>query len=156
MSFHPEDVIISLINIIVLFILLRLILWKHVIRFLAEREKRVQDEMDNADKRRLEAENLHTEYKEKLDGIEERGQELIRESQQKANEQADKILSETRDKAKDMIDEAESRIAYEKEQALEESREEITQLATDMASRILRREVVSSDNSNVVDEFFKD
>jgi len=156
LSFHPEDVIISLINIIVLFILLRLILWKHVIRFLAEREKRVQDEMDNADKRRLEAENLHTEYKEKLDGIEERGQELIRESQQKANEQADKILSETRDKAKDMIDEAESRIAYEKEQALEESREEITQLATDMASRILRREVVSSDNSNVVDEFFKD
>jgi len=156
LTFHPEDVIISLINIVVLFFLLRLILWKHVIRFLAERQKRVQDEMDNADKSRLDAESLHTEYKERLDKVEERGQELMQISQQKANEQADKILEESRNKAKIMIDEAEARIAREKEQALEESREEVTALATDMASRILGREVSGTDNLSVVDEFFKD
>ena len=156
MELHPEDVIISLINIVVLFILLRLILWKHVLRFLAEREKRVKGEMDDAAQRRQDAEALHAEYNDKLGQIEEQGQELIRESQQKANEEAAQLITETRNQVKIMIDEAESRIEYEKEQALEESRTEVAQLATDMAARILAREVSSTDNSNVVDEFFKD
>ena len=149
------DVIISLINIIVLFILLRLILWKHVIRFLASREARVRGEMDDAEKRRLEAETLHSEYDKKIGDLEAHGRDIVQKSRLKANEESDRILRETRDKAKEMISDAEARIAEEKEQALEETHLEITQIATEMAERILEREVSAKDNANVVDEFFK-
>ena len=155
MDIHPEDVLISLINITVLFILLRLILWKHVIRFLAERKNRVQSEMDNAEKHRNEAETLRNEYSEKLGGIEEQRQEILRESRQKAGEESDKILKETHERAKDMLDDAEARITAEKEQALEEAQLDITSLATEMASRILEREISEQDNAGVVDEFFR-
>ena len=154
MDIHPVDIVISLINIVVLFILLRLILWKHVIRFLADREQRIKGEMDNAEKRRLEAEALHSDYDKKIENIEERGRDLVRQSQSKANEEAEKILKETRDKAKDMINDAESRIAQEKEQALEDSQAEVAQLATEMASRILKREISLEDNAHIVDNFF--
>ncbi|MCL2426972.1 MAG: F0F1 ATP synthase subunit B [Oscillospiraceae bacterium] len=154
MDLHPVDIIISLINIVVLFILLRLILWKHVIRFLAEREGRVKGEMDDAEKRRLEAEALHGEYNKKIENIEERGRDMMRESKAKANEESEKILKETRDKARIIISDAEARIAEEKEQALEESQVEVTQLATEMASRILEREVSLEDNAHIVDSFF--
>ena len=150
------DVIISLINIAVLFVLLRLILWKRVIGFLAEREKRIRNEMSDAEKHRLEAEALHSEYDKKIGEIEVRGQELMHESQLKANEESDRILNEARDRAKDMISDAEDRIAQERNQALEESHVEITQLATEMASRILSRNVSESDNTNVVEEFFRE
>ena len=156
MDFHPEDVIISLINITVLFILLRLILWKHVIRFLAEREKRVRGEIADAEKHRLDAEARHSEYDKKIGEIEERGRDLIRESQQKASDESDRILKETRERASEMISDAESRIAEEKEQALEEAHIEVTQLATEMAARILEREVSPEDTAHVVDEFFKE
>ena len=156
MDFHPEDVIISLINIAVLFFLLRLILWKHVIRFLAERQGRVRSEMDDAEKHRLEAEALHSEYDKKIGEIEERGRDLMRKSQQKANEESDRILKETHEKASEMISDAEFRITEEKEQALEEAHLEITQLATEMAARILEREVSPEDTEHVVDEFFRD
>jgi len=156
LDFHPEDVIISLINITVLFVLLRLILWKHVIRFLAEREKRVRTEMADAEKHRLEAEALHTDYNKKIGELKEQGRDLIRESQQKANEESDRILKETREKASEMISEAESRIAGEKEQALEDAQMEVTQLATEMAARILEREVSPEDTAHVVDEFFRE
>ena len=156
MDFHPEDVIISLINIAVLFILLRFILWKHVIRFLAEREKRVRSEMADAEKHRLDAEALHSEYDKKIGEIEARGRDLMRESQQKASDESDRILKETREKASEMISDAESRIAEEKEQALEEAHLEVTQLATEMAARILEREVSPEDTAHVVDEFFKE
>ena len=156
MDFHPEDVIISLINIAVLFVLLRLILWKHVVRFLADRANRVRKEMDDADLKCREAEALHSEYDAKIGELEERGREMLHESQQKANEEADRIIKETRDRAREMINDAEARIAEEKEQALDDAKEEITQLATDMASRILGREVSATDSENAVDEFFKD
>jgi len=155
LDFHPEDVIISLINIVVLFVLLRLILWKHVIRFLAARKERVQSELDEVEKRRLAAEELHSDYDKKIGAIEERGREMIRESQQKANDESERILKETRDKAKEIITEAELRIAEEKEQALENSRADVTQLATEMAARILEREVSAEDSAHVVDEFFR-
>jgi len=156
LDLHPEDIIISIINITVLFILLRLILWKHVIRFLSERAGRVRSSMDDAEKRRLEAEALHSEYNKKIGAIEERGRVMMRESQQKANDEADKILKDTREKAKEMISDAEARIAEEKVQALEDAQLEVTQLATDMAARILEREVSPEDNTNVVNEFFRE
>jgi len=156
LDFHPEDVIISLINITVLFILLRFILWKPAISFLAEREKRVREKMDDAEKRRLDAEALHSEYDKKIGEVKERGRDLMRESQQKANEESDKILKETRAKASEMISDAESRIAEEKEQALEEAHVEVTRLATEMAVRILEREVSPEDTEHVVDEFFRE
>jgi len=155
LDLHPEDVIISLINIAVLFLLLRLILWKHVIRFLSERANRVRSEMDDAEKHRLEAEALRTQYDEKLGNIEERGRDLMRESRHRANEEADRILMETKDKANEMMRDAENRIAIEKRQALEEAELDIAQLATDMATRILKREVSEGDNANSVDEFFR-
>ena len=80
---------------------------------------------------------------------------MMRESRQKANEESDRILKETHNKAREIITDAEARIAEEKEQALEASRADITQLATEMAARILEREVSVNDNINAVDEFFR-
>jgi len=155
LDFHPQDVIISLINIVVLFVLLRLILWKHVIRFLSERAGHVRSEMDDAEKHRLDAEALGAKYKEKLEGIEERGRDMMRESKLKADEESARILKETHDRARVMIQDAETRIAEEKEQALGEAALDITGLATDMASRILKREVSPEDNKDIIDEFFR-
>jgi len=155
LDIHPEDVIISLINITVLFILLRLILWKHVIRFLSERKNRVQNEMDEVKKQRLDAESLQNEYKDKLGDIESQGQDIIQKSRQKANEESEKILKQSRDRAKEMITDAQTRIAEEQEQALMDAQYDITGLATEMASRILEREISEQDNVNIVDEFFK-
>ena len=155
MDFHPEDVIISLINIVVLFILLRLILWKHVVRFLAKRAARVRSEMDDVEKQRNEAKALNEEYDKKIGDIEAQGRDMIRESREKANAESERIINETRERAKEIITEAEARIAEEKEQAIADARLEVTQLATDMAARILDREVSAADTKHVVDEFFK-
>ena len=156
MDFHPADVIISLINIAVLFILLRFILWKHVIRFLSEREKRVSDELENVKSQQLEAEALRAEYDEKIVGLKERGADLLRESQAKACEESEKILKETRDRAQLMVSDAEERIAQEQVQALEKLNLEVAHIATDMAARILERDVSPEDSINVVDDFFRD
>ena len=156
MDFHPVDILISIINIIVLFILLRLILWKPVNRFLTERADRVQKELNDAENTRLDAEALKQEYSDNLAGIEEHGREVMRENMIKATEEAEEILSEAREKAKGMIADARERIAEEKERAIENARREVAQLATDMAARILKREVIPEDNISAVEDFFSE
>jgi len=154
MEFHPIDIVISLINIAVLFILLRLILWKHINKYLATRSGRVKAEIENVEKSRLEVEALKSEYEEKLEGIEARGRDLMRESQIKATEEAEETLAEAREKARSMIREAKERIAEEKESAVISAQQEIAQLATDMAARILKREVSAEDTTTAIDDFF--
>ena len=156
MEFYPADVLISLINIAVLFILLRLILWKHVIRFLSARADRVRSELANVDARRLEAEGLKAEYEEKIESIEAQGRDLMRESQIKATEEADELVNAAREKARLMVLEARQRIEEEKDRAVESAHLEIAQLATDMAGRILKREVSSEDSKSAVERFFED
>ena len=156
MEFHPTDLVISIINIIVLALLLRGILWKPVNRFLSERAARVRSELERAEKTRLDAEALKAEYAENLAGIDARRREMMRESQIKASEEAEEILSDAREKSKAMILEARERIAEEKVRALDNARREVAGLATDMASRILKREVMPGDNMGAAEDFFRE
>jgi len=156
LDFHPVDVLISIINIAVLFILLRLILWKYVNRFLTAREDRVRAEREDLEKRRLDAEALRHEYEEKIEDIEARGRDLMRESQIKASDEAEEILNEAREKARVMLLEARGRIEDEKSRAVESAQVEMAQIATDMAARILRREVSAEDSRSAVAHFFED
>jgi F-type H+-transporting ATPase subunit b len=154
LDIHPLDIVISVINIAILFLLLRLILWKHVIKFLNERAKRVNNEMEQAKKAHLDADALHEQYALKIARIEDESKALLKKSQQKADEEAEKILKETRNRVNDMMADAREHIETEKEQALEEAHFEVAQLATNMAARILDREVSEKDNENVIADFF--
>ena len=156
MEFHPVDILISLINITVLFILLRLILWKFVNNFLSARAKRVRLELEDVEKQRLDADALRAEYEEKLENINVCERDLMRECQIKASVEAEEILNDAREKASLMINDARERIAEEKERAIINARHEVAQLATDMAARILKREVSSEDSINAVNDFFRD
>ena len=156
MGLHPVDIIINIINIAVLFILLRLILWKHINRFLAARAERIRSELDGAEKARNDAETLRQDYETKIEGIEAQGRDIMRDSQIKASEEAEEILKDARDKARDMLQEARERIADERERAVVKAQHEITQLAADMASRILKREVSADDNVSAVNDFFRE
>jgi len=156
LGLHPVDIIINIINIAVLFILLRLILWKHINRFLAARAERIRSELDGAEKARNDAETLRQDYETKIEGIEAQGRDIMRDSQIKASEEAEEILKDARDKARDMLQEARERIADERERAVVKAQHEITQLAADMASRILKREVSADDNVSAVNDFFRE
>jgi len=156
LELHPVDIVISLINIAVLFILLRLILWKYVISFLSKRSEKIRSDMDSAAKSREDAEALHAQYKEKLGELKTQGADIVRTSQQKATEESDRILEEAKNKADELISDAHAHIEADKKQALEDAHESVTELATEMAARILEREVKASDNTHTVEEFFSE
>ena len=150
----PVDILIHCLNIVVLFVLLRLILWKPVSKFLTARAERVQGELDEAANVREEAETMKSQYESNIGDLEERGREILRESQIRAGEQAEEITAGAKKQAEKMMGEARELIDAERRNAVVAARHEIAQLATEMASHILGREVSVDDNLSAAREFF--
>lgn len=154
MDIHPTDLALHIINIIVLFVLLRLILWKPIYRFLEARTESVRESLETAEQTRAEALALKDEYQRSLDGLEAQGRELLRSSHVRAEEEAGEILAEAKRHADSMLADARVKIESEKAIAVARARDEVAQLATDMAARILRREVTPHDNVSAAEDFF--
>ncbi len=148
------DVIIHIVNVLVLFYLLRLILFKPVNKFLIARSDRIAGELKEADEARAEARKIKSEYDKQLKSFEEDGRQIIRKSQIKANEEAAAIIQEAKDSADNLVAEARAKIANEKALAMSEARSEIALLATDIAGRILKREITITDNKIIAEDFF--
>ncbi|MDR1330183.1 MAG: ATP synthase F0 subunit B [Oscillospiraceae bacterium] len=153
---QPVDVLIHAVSVVVLFVLLRLILWRPVTRYLAARAERVKAELDDAARIKAEAESMKTEYESGIGDLEERGREIMRDSQMRAGEQAKEITDNAKAQAEKMLADAKERIGAERQDAVASARREIAQLATEMASRILRREVSVTDNLSAAQDFFEE
>jgi F-type H+-transporting ATPase subunit b len=153
---YPLDILIHIINIIILFLLLRQILFKPVTRFLSERSERIKNQLAEAETRFNEAEALKQGYQRQLDKAVEEGHDIVRTSKTKATQDAQVILDEAKAQAEKTFDEAREKIAREKDRALEQMHQEVAQLATDIAARILKREVNASDNIALAEDFIRE
>lgn len=150
----PVDILLHCVNIAVLFVLLRLILWRYISKFLSSRAERVEGELNEAARIREEAETMKMQYDSSIGDLEERGREILRDSQIRAGEQAQEITASAKKQAEKMLEDAKEQIDAERKNAVISARHEIAQLATEMASHILGREVSVEDNLTVANDFF--
>lgn len=156
MELYPTDLLIHIINIIVLFFLLRLILFKPVNKFLAARKTRIKNQLTDAAIRQDEAKRLQKEYEKQLETIEEQGNEILRDSITKASQESKMIIIDANERSDVLLSEAHEKIVKEKERAMEQMRREVAQIAIEIAARILKREVSAEDNQAVAEEFFRE
>lgn len=151
---QPSDILIHIINILVLFVLLRAILFKPVSRFLLARSERIAEQLADAEAKQAESAAMKAEYEKYIASSEAEGRGIIRESQVKASQEATVIIKEARGEAEKIIADAHEKIVNEKALAVAAARTEITFMATEIAARILKREVSAADNQVVADDFF--
>ena len=82
--------------------------------------------------------------------------DIVAEAKQSANVERSKILDETALEVERMKKDAENDIARMKEEAKEDIRQEIVSVALDASKELLGREVNSSDNTRLIEEFIED
>ncbi|MDR3209215.1 MAG: ATP synthase F0 subunit B [Oscillospiraceae bacterium] len=152
----PRDIILHAANVVVLYVLLRLILWRPVERYLSARAERVRKELEDAAAAKRDAESLRAEYEKNLDSYEEQGREILREAQSRAAEQASALVESAKEQSNQLVTEARARAEEERTQAVSRARRDVMTLASEMAARILRREVSAEDDVSAALDFFSD
>ncbi len=137
------NIIWTFVNIIVLFILLRIFLFKPVMRIIDRRKDEIKKSMEDADKAKEEAEELKSRYSEELKTAGSRADAIIEEATDNAKAQRDKILDKARRDADHIVKVAEKQTELEKQQAMKEMRSEIVDVALKAAQKAVEEDDIS-------------
>ena len=156
MEIYPLDIVIHIINIAVLYFLLRMLLYRPISNYLQARSARIEGELAKAQQTLEQAEQTKQHLDQRLAAAEEEARAIVRRQEEKAAEESARLLDDARKGADEIMAAAAGRIAQEKAHAMSSMREETAQLATEIAARILRREVSLEDNRAVVSNFFSE
>ena len=142
--------IITIINITILFFVLRALLFKPVSKLMAERAKRVQDSIDQAKKDKEEAAKLLAEYENKLKNAETEAREILKTARENAERQAQLTADEGRKEAQDMVNAALKQIEMERQAALAKFKLEAAALVMAVSAKLSARDLSGDDNRRYV------
>ncbi len=138
MEFHAIDIVLHLINIVVLFVLLRMWVFKPVQSFMASRQGRIDAQLQDANNQQMEAHNLKKELNQKLSSVSETCDQMISESRQKGSDTAQKIIDNAEEHAHEILQETRQAAEAQRQQILDSAKVDLADLAMDMATRVLK------------------
>ena len=109
-------VVAQIVNFLILVWLLRRFLYKPVLNAIEKREKRIAAELEEADKKKAEAEEEQKEYQEKKAEIEANRDSLLKKATLEAQEEQQRLLEEARTNYEDLRSRLEKTLQEEQEQ----------------------------------------
>ncbi len=154
-SVNIWDILISFVNLLIMFLILKRFLFKPVKRVMDARQAQVDKIYSDADQDRNEAAKMRQDYEQKLAAAREEADGLVRNAVQTAQRRSDQMMAEASGQASRMKQKAEEEIAREKQQMLQDVRGEISDLAVSIASKVVEREINPEDHRQFVDEFIR-
>jgi len=133
--------LIQLMNFLVLFFVLKKLLFDRFFDIIAKRQEIVKSELKKAESLREEAEKYKEEHQKELSEAHEKAAAIVAT----AEKQAEKILLEAKDKAKAeasrIVTMAEAQMAQEREKAMSEIQGVVIATAVEIALRVLSKEM---------------
>ena len=154
-SVNIWQILISLINLLILFLMLKKFLFKPVQNIMAARQAQVDQVYDDADKSLQSANRMKQEYEQRLSTARDEADTLVKNATATAQKRGDQLLSEAQQQASRLKQKAEEEIEQQKKQMLNEVRQDISGLAVDIASKVIEREINQGDYDAFVEEFIR-
>ena len=148
-----RDLILNILNILILFFIVRSLAYKPVKKFLDARKARIEKEQADAKELQAQAERSMEEYHALMRESESRANEIIRVAEQKARENSEEITAEAKQQAETIKQKAREDAKKTQRRALVEMKDEVTDLAFQISEKILSREVNEEDNKRIAEEF---
>jgi len=123
---------------------------------LNEREGRIKDSLESAEKALERAEKISEDNEKALREAEVKAQKIRKEAIEEAEELREERIEKSKEEANQMIAHAKQAIEQEKKRALNELRDEVADLAVQSASRIIDAELDTQKNHKLVDSYIKE
>jgi F-type H+-transporting ATPase subunit b len=149
-------IIISLGNLLVLFLLVKFLLFKPVMKIFAKRKEQVDAIYKEADDAKAAAEEDKRYYEERRAGAQVEADAIVKKATEQAKKTGEEIISEANAEADALRDKASRDIAQEKTKAINEAKNEIAAISLSVAEKIVSRELNDEDQKDFVDRFVKE
>ena len=142
---------------VVVFGILLVVLWRlgwpALLKTVEERERRIQQQLEEAERSRAEAARLLEEHKRTIATAKAEAQEVLAKAKALADKERETLLAKARQEYEQLLERARHEIDAEKEKAIVALRREAVDLSIAAASKLLEAQLDSETNRKLVIEY---
>ena len=153
---NPVSLLMHLVNIVILYIVFRLLLYKPDAKFMKSRQERFAKEREELDAEKAEADAIRAQGDEILHKARSDAETQVAQIMAQADKDAKSIREEAQKQAGVIIENAKQEAQEEKRRQLEAMHDQVMELSVALASRILEREIKPEDHQKLMEEFLSE
>lgn len=154
-SVNIWDILISLANLLIIFLLFKRFLFKPVRKVLDKRKAAVDEQYSAAEEAKQAALADRQSYEEKLRNVKDEADELIKSAAVTADKRSTKIIGDAKEKADGIIRQAHNEVELERKKATDDIRREIADVSALLTEKMLEREINEKDHREFIDSFIQ-
>src|SRR6266705_3165453 len=144
---------------LVVFGILLFVLWRWgypvLLKSVEERERRIQKQLEDAEKANAEAQRLLEEHKKQIAAAHNQAQEILAKAKTVSQKERETLLAKAREEYDALLNRARKDIAAEKEKAIQALRREAVDVSIAAASRVIEANLDTDANRKLVTEFLE-
>ena len=150
---NPVTLIALICNLFLQMFLVKVFFLDKIKAILDARREAADKEITDAKTAKEEAMVIKAAYEQNMLESKAKAEKILQNAQQSAAQRGEQIIIEAQKTAVAMKQKAEAEIAQEKKRALNDAKDEISEIAMAIASKVVGRELTAADHAKMVDSF---
>lgn len=130
--------------------------WKPLVAQIQRREQSIAATIENAEKSRRQAEDLLAHYKARLDHADAEAEKVLDEARSEAEQAREQAAAAGREEAEKFLQAAREDLQTARDLAMRDLYASAAEMATDVAERILRKELNADEHERLIAESLED
>ncbi len=147
------NVLFTIINLIVLYLLLKKFLIGPVTSIMEQRKTLIDGQLADADNKRKQADELKQQYEDLLTGAHEESAKILEEARKNAQKEYDNKVSLADAQADKIIENAHKTIELEREKTVQDLQSQIADLALAAAGKVIGEKSTAAGDQSLYDQF---
>jgi len=151
LDINPGLILWTILTFIILLFILSKVGWKPLVNALQAREQSIRDALQKAEEAKRESERLLAENTAAMARANEETSRILKEGRELAEQMKSEIVAKAREGAKTLMEQAKEDIQREKETALLQLKNEVADLAVNVAEKIIDETLDEARRKKLVD-----
>ncbi len=156
LSVNPGLAFWTVLTFLILLFILKKVAWKPILTALDERENKIKESLEMAEKAKAEAQRLIEENKLNMAKAGEEAQKILAESRKYAEQLKQQMLEESKAQAARMLSDASQEIERKKQEAFGEIKAQVAEISINIAEKLLRKNLDKKAQDEIVSQYINE
>lgn len=155
-SVNIWQIVVSLLNLLLLFLIVKKFLFKPVKKVIDSRQAKIDTQYAEAEEALSSAKASERELNEKLSVAHKTADEIVKEATELGERRKEKLLDDAHTEADAIIRQARADAELEKKKAEEDIKAQIIDVSSALTEKLIEREIKVEDHRKLIDSFISD
>lgn len=156
LSFNVPTFVFVIINLLVLYFILKKLLFRPVTKFMEDRKNSIKEALEGAKKDTAEAIELKERYEELLKTARMEANKIVNHSRNIADREYNSIIKAARKEADNILEKANEEIRLQKQNIVEGIRHQVSDMSISIAAKLLEVNMDTESNRVLVNKFINE